>query len=299
MRNLNYKHLHYFWVIASEGSIARAAERLFLTPQTLSGQLGQLEDSVGTALLHRARRGLQLTETGQLVFQYADEMFRLGTELGEILRGRLPGGTRPLRVAVVDVVPKLVARRLLQPALALQPPVRLVCLEGKLEELLLALSGHRIDLVLSDAPAPHGTGLRLYNHRLGTSAVSFFAAPALASRCRSGFPASLNGAPMVLPTQNTAVRRELELWFEREGIDPDIRAEFEDSALLKAFAADAVGVFPAPSVIETAITRQYGVRVVGRVEAVSERFYAVSPERRIRHPAVAAITEQARSSLFA
>jgi len=299
MRNLNYKHLHYFWVIASEGSIARAAARLFLTPQTLSGQLGQLEDSVGTALLHRARRGLQLTETGQLVFQYADEMFRLGTELGEILRGRLPGGTRPLRVAVVDVVPKLVARRLLQPALALQPPVRLVCLEGKLEELLLSLSGHRIDLVLSDAPAPHGSGLRLYNHRLGTSAVSFFAAPALASRCRSGFPASLNGAPMVLPTQNTAVRRELELWFEREGIDPDIRAEFEDSALLKAFAADAVGVFPAPSVIETAITRQYGVRVVGRVEAVSERFYAVSPERRIRHPAVAAITEQARSSLFA
>ncbi|MCC7411146.1 MAG: transcriptional activator NhaR [Gammaproteobacteria bacterium] len=298
MRHLNYKHLHYFWVIASEGGVVRAAERLFLTPQTLSSQLAQLEDAVGSKLFRRAGRRLHLTETGELVFRYADEMFRLGAELNDVLRGRLPGGLRPLRVAIVDVLPKRIAYRILEPAFALDPPVRLTCIEGKLDDLLIELSRHHVDLVLSDSPAGSTAGLRVYNHALGASGVTFFSPARTASRYQQRFPASLSGAPMVLPTHNTALRRSLELWFDRKGINPDVRAEVEDSALLKAFGAAGVGMFPAASVIEAEIVEQYDVRIVGRTTDVIERFVAISAERRIKHPAVAAISDQARSRLF-
>ncbi len=298
MRHLNYKHLYYFWVIASEGSIARAAERLFLTPQTLSGQLARLEEAVGDKLFRRAGRRMQRTELGEVVFRYADEMFRLGAELTDVVRGRLPEGGRVLRVAIADVVPKRIAFRILRPALELAPPVRLQCYEGKLEELLMELSRHRVDLVLSDSPAPPSAALRVYNHVLGASATGFFAVPSLAARLRRGFPASLGGAPVLLPTPNTSLRRALELWFDREGLRPDVKAEVEDAALLKVFGASGLGAFPAPALLEAELGAQYGVKLVGQTDAVTERFYAISAERRIRHPAVVAITGEARRTLF-
>ena len=295
---INYKHLHYFWMTAKEGSIARAGERLHLTSQTISGQLSLLEENLGEALFSRVGRNLELTETGRLVLSYADEIFSLGGELEEMVRN-LPSG-RPLvfKVGVADVVPKSIAYRLLVPALQLSEPVRIVCRENSVDSLLAELALHRIDLVISDGPIPTGVNVRGYNHRLGECGISFFAVPSLAETLGKDFPQCLSGAPLLLPGEMTVVYSRLLKWFDKLHIHPRIVGEFDDSALMKAFGQGGAGVFIAPTPIAAEVEKQYGVVVIGRTDEVHEQFYAISVERKISHPAVAAITETAREWLF-
>lgn len=298
MSQLNLKHLRYFWAVATHGSIARASEVLHLTPQTISGQLRLLEESVGTSLFQKAGRGLVLTDTGRLVFSYADEMFRLGHELEDVLAGRPTEKGLVLNVGVAMVVPKLLAYRVLEPATRLPEPVRLVCHEAPLVDLLADLSIHKLDLVLADSPVNPTLNVRAYNHVLGESAIAFFARAEQAARYAEGFPRSLDGAPLLMPTTNSSLRRGLDQWLDREGIRPRIVAEFEDRALMKAFGEAGTGIFTSPCAVEDDVQAKYGVQLVGRTDAVRERFYAISAERRIKHPAVAAITEAARTDLF-
>lgn len=294
---INYKHLHYFWVVANEGGIARAGERLYLTPQTISGQLSVLEENLGKALFNRVGRNLELTETGRLVLSYADEIFSLGGELEEMVRN-LPS-QRPLlfRVGMADVVPKIIAYRLLAPALQLPEPVRIVCRENSIDSLLTELALHRIDLVISDGPIPPGVNVRGFNHSLGECGITFFATPQLANKLSRGFPQSLNGAPMLLPSETTVLQRRLLKWFDRLQIHPRIVGEFDDSALMKAFGQAGTGVFIAPTPIAAEVEKQYGVAVIGQTDEVREQFYAISVERKISHPAVIAITDTAREWL--
>ena len=298
MEWLNYHHLLYFWLVAREGGLAPAAARLRLAHQTVSGQIRALEQALGEKLFERRGRRLALTELGRVAYRYADEIFSLGAELQETLRGR-PSG-RPLRlvVGVADAVPKLVARGLLLPALSLPEPVRLVCREDKPERLFAALALHELDVVLSDAPVAPSTGLRAYSHLLGECTVSLFAGARSAARLRRGFPRSLDGAPFLLPTENTSLRRALEGWFEGQGVRPRPVAEFEDSALLKACGQEGVGVFAAPTAVEKEIARQYRVQVLGRIAEVRERFWLISPERRLRLPAVLALSDFAQKAVF-
>jgi LysR family transcriptional activator of nhaA len=296
---LNYHHLLYFWVVAREGSIARACDRLHLSQPTISKQIRQLERSVGERLFRRVGRGLVLTERGQLAFRYAEEIFSLGRELTDVLRGAPSGAPLRLLVGIPDVLPKLVAYKLLEPALRLPEPVQLVCDEDKVDHLLGELAAHRLDIVLSDSPMGPTVNVRAYNHLLGECPISVFGTANLARTLRKGFPKSLDGAPFLLPTQRTMLRRSLEQWFDSLGIRPVVSGEFADSALLEVFGQAGVGVFPAPSVIENEICRQYRVRVIGRLDAVWERYYAISVERRLKHPAVKAISETARGTLFA
>lgn len=298
MFQLNLKHLRYFWVVASLGTIARASERLHLTPQTISGQLRLLEERIGTRLFEKSGRNLVLTETGRLVFSYADEMFRLGTELQDLIEGRPLERGLVFNVGVAMVVPKLLAYRILEPAMQLPEKVRLVCHEAPLVDLLADLSVHKLDLVLADAPVSPTLNIRAYNHLLGESDSIFFARGEQARHYREGFPRSLDGAPLLLPTASSALRRSLEQWFEREGIRPRVVAEFEDRALMKAFGEAGTGIFTSPAAMEADVLAKYGVEVIGRTDAVQERYYAISAERRIKHPAVAAITESARTDLF-
>ena len=299
MRHLNYGHLLYFWTVAREGGVARASEVLHVTPQTISGQLRILEESVGEKLFTRVGRRLVLSEMGKLVFEYAEEIFTVGAELAEVVRTRSPRGPVVFRVGITDVLPKLVASRVLEPALALEDPVRIVCLEGKLEALLADLAVHRLDMVLSDRPAPDGLNIRAYTHPLGDSGVTFFSDAATARRLRRRFPRSLGDTKLLLPTSNTVLRRSIDAWLEQHDLVADVAAEFEDSALLKAFGRLGKSVFPGPTAIESDITEQYHVSVVGRTDEIREAFYAISPERRLKNPAAAAITETARSVLFA
>ncbi|MCP3672677.1 MAG: transcriptional activator NhaR [Gammaproteobacteria bacterium] len=295
---INYKHLHYFWVTAKEGSIARASECLNLTSQTISGQLSLLEENLGEALFTRVGRNLELTETGRLVLSYADEIFSLGGELEEMVRN-LPSG-RPLvfKVGVADVVPKSIAYRLLAPALKLPEPVRIICRENGIDSLLAELALHRIDLVISDGPIPPGVDVRSYNHQLGECGITFFAVPRLAKTLSKDFPQCLNGAPLLLPSEITVVQSRLLKWFDKLHIHPRIIGEFDDSALMKAFGQAGAGIFIAPTPIAAEVKKQYGVVIIGQTDEVHERFYAISVERKISHPAVAAITETAREWLF-
>jgi len=294
----NYHHLLYFWVVASEGSVTAACERLHLAQPTISSQIKKLEKSIGSPLFERSGRRLVLTETGRIVFEYADEIFTLGRELSEVLAGRRPD--RPLRftVGVPDVLPKLVTFRILEPVLDMPEPIQLVCVEGGLDDLLVEMAAHRLDLVLSDMPASPDSSIRVFNHPLGQCAVSVLGIPKKARKLRRGFPESLDGETVLLPTRNTALRRSLDQWFEAKKVHPTVAAEFQDSALAKTFGQSGLGLFFSPSVIEESVCRQYDVEVVGRLEDVVERFYAVSPERRIRHPAVEAISQRARRELF-
>jgi LysR family transcriptional activator of nhaA len=298
MSSLNFKHLRYFWAVAANGSIARASEILHLTPQTISGQLRELEEQLGAKLFQKSGRNLVLTDTGRVVFSYADEMFRLGDELQDVLEGRIPGATLKLTVGVAMVVPKLLAYRVLEPVLRLQDPVHLVCQEAPLADLLADLSVHKLDLVLADSPISPALNIRAYNHPLGESGISFFAAAKKARNYTTGFPRSLTGAPMLMPTASSALRRMLEQWFERQEIQPVVVAEFEDRALMKAFGEADAGIFTSPTAVEDDVVAKYGVRVIGRTDDIKERFYAISAERRIKHPAVSAITETARNELF-
>ena len=296
---LNYHHLLYFWAVAREGGVRRAAERLLLSPQTLSGQIRELERSLGERLFARSGRTLALTETGRLAYRYADEIFALGSELSSAVRGRPTGRPPRLAVGVADVLPKLVASRLLEPAFRIEGGVRVLCREDRPERLLADLAVHELDVVLTDAPASAATGVRAFSHLLGECGVSFHAAPRLASALRRGFPRSLDGQPALLPLEGTSLRRSLEHWFESRGIRPRVVGEFQDSALVQALGQDGVGFFAAPSVVDAEVRRQFRVRPVGRTEDVRERFYAVSLQRRVRNPAIAAICEQARKATFA
>jgi LysR family transcriptional activator of nhaA len=298
MSSLNFKHLRYFWAVAANGSIARASEILHLTPQTISGQLRELEEQLNAKLFQKSGRNLVLTDTGRAVFSYADEMFRLGEELQDVLAGRIPGAAMTLTVGVAMVVPKLLAYRVLDPVLAMQEPVRLVCHEAPLADLLADLSVHKLDLVLADSPISPALNIRAYNHLLGESGISFFASQKTARKYTARFPHSLSGAPMLMPTTSSALRRMLDQWFERQEIKPMVVAEFEDRALMKAFGEAGAGIFTSPTTVENDVVAKYGVRVIGRSEDIKERFYAISAERRIKHPAVSVITEAARSELF-
>jgi len=298
MEWLNYHHLLYFWTIAREGSVSAAAAELRLAQPTLSGQLRLLEDSLGEKLFDRVGRRMVLTEVGREVYRYADEIFSLGRELMDVVRGRPTGRPVRLVVGVADVVPKLITYRLLAPALRLAEPVRIVCREDRSERLLAELAIHNLDLVLTDAPIGPGMSVRAFSHLLGECAVTVFGTAELAARYRRGFPKSCDGAPMLLPMESTAVRRSLDQWFEGQGIRPRVVSEFEDSALLKVFGQAGAGLFIAPTVIEAEVQKQYGVKVVGRIEAVKERFYAISVEKRLKNPAVVAISEAAREKLF-
>jgi LysR family transcriptional activator of nhaA len=298
MERLNYHHLLYFWMVAREGTMARAGERLLLAQSTLSAQIHALEDSLGEKLFERAGRTLRLTEMGQTVFGYADEIFSLGRELVESVKGRPTG--RPLRlvVGVADVVPKLIAYHLLKPALRVSESVQLIVREQTTAKLVAALAVQELDVVLADRPAASELRVRAFNHLLGECGVTLFAASKLATKYRKGFPRALNGAPFLLPGKASTLHGALEQWFDKQHIHPRIVGEFDGSTLIEVFGQGGSGIFAAPSAVEASVRRQYGVAVVGRLKEMRERFYAISVERRLKHPAIIAITESARSKLF-
>lgn len=295
---LNYHHLLYFWTVAREGTIARASEKLHLGQPAISTQLKQLESSLDVKLFQKSGRNLELTETGRTVYRYADEIFSLGRELTDTLKGRPTG--KPVRfvVGIVDVVPKLVAKRLLEPALQLPEPLRLVCIEDSLERLLSDLALHNLDIVLSDSPVTGAMKIRAFNHLLGESPISVFGTRDLARKYRRGFPKSLDGAPFLMHGRASSVRRLLETWLDSHDLHPLIRAEFDDSALLKVFGQAGEGLFVSPAVIQDEICRQHEVELVGEIPTIREHFYAISAERRLKHPAVVAISDSAHRNLF-
>jgi len=298
MEWLNYHHLRYFWFVAKEGTIAAACKELNLAQPTISAQLRVLENAVGEKLFTHVGRNLALTETGRMVYRYADEILSLGRDLMDTLEGRPTDRPLRLTVGVADVLPKLVAYRLLEPALQLPEPVQLVCHEGSPAELLTRLATYDLDLVLSDSPIGPDVKVRAFNHLLGECGVTIFGTKELAAQYRRRFPRSLDGAPFIIPTSNTALRLALEHWFDSEDIRPSVFGEFEDSALLKVFGQAGVGLFAAPTVIEKEVQRQYSVKVVGRLASVRERSCAISVEKKVKHPAVLAIADEARRKLL-
>ena len=297
MQRINYQHLFYFWHVVTEGSITAACEKLHLAQPTISGQLTVFEEAIGEKLFYKQGRKLQLTDTGRIVFYYAEEIFALGRELGNTLKGLPTGRALRLSIGIADALPKLVVYRLMQPVFQLPEPVQIFCYEDKVERLLTDVSLQSIDLVLSDTPLTSGGNTNVFNHLLGESSVTVFASAELAAIYRPNFPHSLSGAPFLLPTGNTALRRSLDQWFDSESIRPKIQAEIEDSALIKTFGKGGVGVFVAPTTVETEIQRQYIVEAVGRIDAVKERFYAITVRRQLKHPAVTAILDNARDFL--
>jgi LysR family transcriptional activator of nhaA len=296
---LNYHHLLYFWTVAREGGISRAAEKLRLSQPTISAQIRLLEEALGQKLFQRQGRSLVMTDVGRVVYRYADEIFGIGRELLETLRGRPAGRPVQLAIGVTNAVPKLIAYRLLRPAIDSAEPLYIVCREDNVEQLTSELATHALDVVIADTPAPPHLRVKVFNHLLGESDTAFFAPPALAARLRRRFPRSLNDAPMLLPTANAALRRALDDWFEKEQLRPRIAGEFEDSALMKVFGQGTGVAFPAPAAIADDVRRLYGVREIGRTSAVRERYYALSAERRLKHSGVLAITSAARAEVFA
>lgn len=296
---LNYHHLLYFWTVAKEGGVSRAAEVLHLAQPTLSSQIKKLETSVGHKLFERSGRKLTLTETGQLVFRYADEIFGLGKELSDVLNNRIQENKSRFLVGVQGALPKLVVYELLRPALETEEnDFQIVCFEGKIRELLGELAMHRLDVVIADRPLTPDTNVRAFNHLLGECGVTVYGTPKLVRKYKRKFPDSLDGAPMLLPTQNTSLRRLLEQWFDENNILPATAHEFEDSAVLKVFGQAGHGLFVTPTAIEEEVCRQYSVKVVGRIPEINERFYAISIEKRLKHPAVLKISQMARDGLF-
>ena len=296
MRRLNYQHLLYFWSVVRTGSLTRACEELSLSAPTISMQLRTLEERLGEKLLAKSGRALVPTEVGRLVFSYADEIFGLGQDLMEALEHRPTA--RPLRlvVGIDDVVPKEIAYRILKPTLGLKRPVRLSCREGTLERLVADLALHEVHVVLSDAPITPSLNVRAYSHSVGTSEVLWMATPTLAKTLRRTFPKSLNGVPVLLPTDDTAIRRALDQWFEKQDLRPVMIGEFEDYAMLREFARGGHGFFPVPSILEAQFSKEYGVARVGTVSGITAEFYAISVERKIKNPAVAEMIEQGRDA---
>jgi LysR family transcriptional activator of nhaA len=294
MEWMNYHHLLYFWQVAREGGLSRACAQLRLAPSTVSKQIHELEGALGHALFTKIGRRLVLTESGRVTYRYAEEIFGLGRELQDTLKDRPVGRPLRLSVGVADVVPKLIARRVLERALTMGEPVRLVCREDKPDRLVAELALHNLDVILTDAPVPPHVKVKAFSHLLGEYSITFFGRAEAASRFRKGFPGSLNGAPLLMPTENTMLRRTLDEWMNGASIRPNIIGEFEDSALLMSFGQRGAGLFPAPSPIAAEVARQYGVVPIGVVPGVRELLYAVSVERRIKHPAVAAVCVAAR-----
>jgi LysR family transcriptional activator of nhaA len=295
---LNYHHLLYFWAVAREGSIVRASEELGVSQPSISLQVKELERALGRKLFDRVGRKLVLTDAGRVVYGYAGEIFSLGRQLMDAVERQPAGRALRLAVGITDAIPKSVARLLLEPAVKLPRPVRLVCREDKVDRLLMDLAAHRLDMVLSDAPIGSGVHVRGFNHLLGECGVTFFAAPKVAAKLRRGFPKSLDGMPLLLPTDNTALRRSLDLWFDSRRVAPLVEGEFEDAAMMYSFGQSGLGAFPAPSVVRDEVRRQFDVRVIGETQAVTERFYAISTEQQLQHPAVVAVCETARRETF-
>jgi LysR family transcriptional regulator, transcriptional activator of nhaA len=298
MEWLNYHHLLYFWLAAREGGLVPAGRILRLSQPTLSEQIRKLEQSLGEQLFERRGRRLVLTEVGRVAYRYADEIFGIGSEMLDAVRGRATGRAIRLTVGVVDAVPKLLVRHVLEPAVRLATPVTLVCREDRIERLVVDLANHAVDVVIADAPVPPGSPARAYNHLLGESGVTLLGARALAVPLRRRFPASLDQAPVLLPLADNGLRRAVDGWFAGLGIRPRVVAEAEDSALLAAFAADGMGLVFAPTVVAHVVGKRYGLVRVAEVEGIRERYYAISGERRLVHPAVLAIREAARTELF-
>ncbi len=300
MEWLNYHHLLYFWVVAKQGSIVAASEELRLAHPTISGQIHRLEHVLGEKLFARRGRRLVLTDAGRVAFRYADEIFSLGQEFLEAIKGRGSGQQMRLVVGVSDVLAKSIVHRMLEPAFRLQDQVRVVCRENRSTEAFMGdLAVHAVDVVLSDAPAGPGTPVRAFSHPLGECGLAFFAAPALAQACHRGFPHSLDGVPFLLPASDSTLRRALNEWFDARNIRPRISAELDDAALATILGEAGLGVFAAPDVVEKEVRRRYKVQLVGRTKEIRQRFYAISVERKIRHPGVVAICEAARKDIFA
>jgi len=295
---INYKHLHYFWTISKEGSIARASDRLHITPQTISGQLSLLENYLETRLFNRIGRNLELTENGRFILSYADEIFSLGHELEDAIHQFPRERAQLFRVGIVDVVPKSIAHNILKPALHLEEPIRLICREASLDNLLAELSLHHLDLVLADREIPTTISTRSFSHKLGESALSFFACESLLGLLKGDFPDCLTGMPILLPSKGTQLRLGLDQWLDKHRIHPNIVAEFDDSALLKAFGQQGAGIFIAPEVMKEEVKRQYNVTCIGRTDEITENFYAISTERHISHPVTSEVLSNAKEAIF-
>ena len=298
MAALNYKHLRYFWVVAKSGSIARASEQLHLTPQSISGQLSELEESLGADLFRRAGRGLELTDTGQRILSYAEEIFALGEELLDVVRDQTSKRSLPFTVGIADSVPKSIAYLLVEPALRLSEPVRLICREGRLTALLADLAVHRLDMVIADRPMPANLNVRGYSHLLGESDLTVFGTEVLLKTLNGSFPALLNGAPFLMPGEDVAIRPRLEQWLASQRLYPRVVGEFDDSALIKAFGQAGAGLFVAPTALATHICEQHRVVAIGRIDSISEQLFAITTERRLTHPAIVAISQVARDEVF-
>ena len=314
MNSLNYKHLRYFWMVAKTGSIVRASEQLYLSPQSISGQLGELENSLGVQLLKKAGRGLELTEMGRKIFSYADEIFSLGTELLEVAHQQPVKKSTPFRIGITDSVAKSIAYKVIEPVLCLDEPIRLICREGKLASLLSEMSVNHLDLVIADRPMPASLNVRAHNHLLGESKLAIFAAKSLIeaysetynetdsetyieTKHAATFPYHLHGAPFLLPGEDSTYQKKLMAWFEAKKIYPTIVGEFDDGALLKSFGQAGAGFFAAPLVIADYICSQYQVQQVGHIDTVTDQLYAITTERRLTHPAVVAIVK-ATANIF-
>lgn len=298
MQTLNYKHLRYFWMVAKTGSVAKAAAQLHLTPQSVSGQLSEFADALGVELFRRVGRNLELTDTGRRIVGFAEDIFNTGDELLEVLRDKTMAATMSFRVGCADSVSKLIACQLVEPALKLREPVRLICREGRLDSLIADLAVHRLDLVIADRPIPSHFSVRAYSHLLGESPMTAFATAELATRLSGDFPACLHDAPMLLPGEDFAIHQRLLRWLEGSDVHPRVVGEFDDSAMMKAFGQSGAGIFFAPSVIASQVCSQYKVVVLGQVDSVVEHVYAISTERRMSHPATLAISTLARDKLF-
>jgi len=298
MEWLNYHHLLYFYVVAKEGGIARASEQLLLAQPTISAQIHALEESLGDKLFQRSGRRLVLTDFGRMVFQYAEEIFSTGRELMDFVHGRPTGKPLRLNVGVSDFIPKTLVHRLLMPAFQIPEKIHLVCHEDRPEDLLMALSAHKLDVMLTDAPLTNVPHIRTFHHALGASGFSLYALADEAERYQKDFPKSMNGAPFLLPMENSGLRRSIDQWFEEEGIHPRIVAEFQDTALAKAFGQAGLGIFAAPTVVDEDVRREFAVQRIAQVDAHATRYYAISVERRFKHPAVLAILRAAREKIF-
>jgi LysR family transcriptional activator of nhaA len=295
---MNFKHLHYFWVAAHAGGLGRAGAQLHITPQTLSGQIKLLETSLGKSLFRKSGRNLELTDAGRLVLDYADEIFSLGAELESAVKLDRGAAQTHLRVGVADSVPKAVAYRLLEPALKQSDAFRLICHEGKLHALLAQLAVHRLDLVIADAPIPPDVNVKAFNHPLGRSTISCFAAKSLVAAVEKSFPAMLDTLPMLLPGTDSAVRRKLDHWLKARSVTQRIAGEFDDGALTVAFAREGQGVMFAPTVLAAQLKREHKLTAIGQIDTIVEEFFAISIERRISHPAIESIMRAARKDLF-
>jgi LysR family transcriptional activator of nhaA len=294
---LNYHHLRYFWTVARAGGLRQAAEKLHVSQPSISAQIRELEDTLGEKLFRRQGRGNVLTDAGQIALRYADEIFTLGRELTNAIKQRPSTQALRLYVGVADALPKLVTNEILKPVFAMPQVVHVICREGKIEDLLAQLAAHRLDIVLADEPASSSHPIRAFNHKLGQSAVTFCAAAPLAARLKKGFPRSLQRAPALLPAENTSLRRSLEKWFQEIGVQPHVVAEFEDVALMNVVATEGRGFVALPSVVAAEAIERYALREIGRTDRCCSEFHAITAERRITHPAVAVITEQARKRL--